>query len=251
MIRRIHGETVSVRYADDRFWIIDWPTASVPMAEPWHSPTPMDEEALAYDLFFQEYTPAEGDIVIDVGAGIGTELVLFSRLVGPEGHVYAIEADPETFGWLERRRDANGLTNVTLVEAAASDAPGELLLSTEGAHYAHHVATTGTGLPVKAITLDGLVEDHRLTHVDFLKMNIEGAERMALEGMRDSIGLVRNAAIACHDFLADTGGDDWMRTKDFVHRFLQRHGFDVVERRADDDRPWARDYVFARRPRSG
>jgi hypothetical protein len=143
------------------------------------------------------------------------------------------------------------LTNVTLIEAAASDAQGELLLSTEGAYEAHHVETTGTGLRVKAITLDGLVEEHGLTRVDFLKMNIEGAERMALEGMRDSIGLVRNATIACHDFLADTGGDDWMRTKDLVHRFLQRHGFDVVGRRAADGPAWERDYLFARRRRDG
>jgi hypothetical protein len=92
LIREIHGETVTARYAaEDDCWVIEWPQASVPLPELWHGPSPSQEEEEARDVFFQEYTPVEGDVVVDVGAGIGTELGLFSRLVGPTGRVYAIE----------------------------------------------------------------------------------------------------------------------------------------------------------------
>jgi hypothetical protein len=54
-------------------------------------------------------------------------------------------------------------------------------------------------------------------------------------------------AVSCHDFLADQGGDDSCRTRAFVERFLIDHGFGVVERRPDDDRDWARSYLYGRR----
>jgi len=100
---------------------------------------------LARDIFPQEYTPSEADVVVDVGAGMGWELNLFSRQVGQSGRVFAIEADPDTFRWLERRRDLNGLSNVTVIHAAVADAPGEVLISSEGFHETHRLVAGGPG----------------------------------------------------------------------------------------------------------
>lgn len=246
-IRSIYGYPATVRH-NGEFWIVDWPHSSVPTEVPWHFPTPQFEEDFARDLFFQEYTPREGEVIFDVGAGIGTELMLFSRVVGSKGHVFAIEADPATFTWLQRRRDVNRLENTTLLEMAASDEPGDVYISTEGFYDGHFITKDyRAGQCVKAITLDDLVAEHGLTRVDYLKMNIEGAERAALNGMRHSIGIVRNVCIGCHDFLADTGGGDWMRTKAFVRAYLDEHGFEVIERRPDDQKDYARDYLYGRR----
>jgi FkbM family methyltransferase len=248
LILRIHGERARVRYdVPHACWVIDWPQASVPVPEPWHGPTPQDVDAQARDVFFQEYTPTEGDVVFDVGAGIGSELNLFSRLVGPTGHVYAIEADPETFRLLRLRRELNGLENVTLINAALVDQPGEVLISNQGPHEGHHLIDAGNGHKVRAETLDDEVAEHGIGRIDLLKMNIEGAERRALTGMATSAGLVGHAVISCHDYLATSRGQPATPTKEFVRDYLVSHGFDVVGRRDDDDRDWARDYLYGRR----
>jgi FkbM family methyltransferase len=246
-IRAVHGEIVTVSQVPEGYWVIEWPQARVPMPELWYAPSPAQYEALARDLFMQEYTPGDGDVVMDVGAGVGWELDLFSRLVGPAGRIYAIEADPDTFRWLKRRQELNHLDNVTPLQAALADRPGEVVISSEGSPETHRLISTGPGHRVGALRFDDLVEEHGITHVDFLKMNVEGAERLVLTGMERRAGLVRNLAVSCHDFLADQGGDDSSRTRAFVERFLVDHGFEVVERHADDDRDWARSYLYGRR----
>ncbi len=246
-ILRIHDERTTVRHVADGYWVIDWAGTSVPMPAPWPSPSPMQYEELARDVFLQEYTPSAGDVVVDVGAGVGWELNLFSRLVGPSGRVLAIEADPQTFRWLERRRELNDLANVTVVNAAVVDAPGEVLISTEGYHETHRVVADGPSHRMPAITLDDLLEEQRIARVALLKMNIEGAERLALAGMDRSARAVHNVAVSCHDYMADRGADDSMRTRAVVHELLLGHEFEVRERREDDDRDWARSYLYAHR----
>jgi FkbM family methyltransferase len=247
VIHAVHGESVAVSWVRDGYWLIDWPQARVPMADLWHAPSPAQYEAYARDVFLQEFTPAASNVVVDVGAGVGWELNLFSGLVGPSGRVYAIEADPDTFRWLVRRAELNGLGNVTPIHAALADEPGEVIISSEGWDETHHLVAEGPGHRVQALRFDDLVDDRGITRVDFLKMNIEGAERSALTGMGRRVDLVRNVAISCHDFLADHGGDDSMRTRAFVRRFLLDHGFEVIERRPDDDREWVRSYLYGRR----
>lgn len=213
----------------------------------WHGPSPSQDEEQARDVFFQEYAPGPGDVVVDVGAGTGTELNLFSEAVGPAGHVYAIEADPQTFQWLRRRRDLNQLLNVTLIHAAVVDRSGaEVLISSAGPHETHRLVSNGPGHRVSATTLDEQVAEHGIRRIDLLKINVEGAERLVLAGMDRSFGLVRNVVVSCHDYLTTRGGDVSNRTMAHVHQILHSYGFEVVARRPDDDRDWARDYLYGR-----
>jgi hypothetical protein len=76
--------------------------------------------------------------------------------------------------------------------------------------------------------------------VDFLKMNIEGAEQLAIKGMKKCVSAIANMAIGCHDFLADHVDDDWYWTESVVRQLLLVSGYEVVERRSDDHRRWAR-----------
>lgn len=78
-------------------------------------------------------------------------------------------------------------------------------------------------------------------------MNIEGAERLAIRGMEEHLSKVRNFAISCHDFVADRGGSDELRTRADVIGWCQQMGLQVFQRR-DDRRPWVRDYVYAKWP---
>src|SRR5947207_6560342 len=84
-------------YWRDGAWIHHYRDAKIPHQSLGRAAPPDVLTAEARDLFLHEYTPQPGDVVLDVGAGIGAEALLFSRLVGPSGRVVSIEAHPATY----------------------------------------------------------------------------------------------------------------------------------------------------------
>jgi FkbM family methyltransferase len=54
---------------------------------------------------------------------------------------------------------------------------------------------------VPSVTLDHLVAQYGIEQIDLLKVNIEGGEQQAFAGMLQTIDLVRNVAVSCHDFI--------------------------------------------------
>jgi FkbM family methyltransferase len=228
----------------DGVWVHHYRGAKIPHAGLGRAAPPDVFTAEARDVFLHGYTPRPGDTVFDVGAGIGAETLLFSRLVGPGGRVVSLEAHPRTFERLARLCEVNRLTNVTPVQAAASDSDGDVVIS-DLDHYLQNtiVAGDGAGITVRARRLDTLASELGVTTIDLLKMNIEGAERLAMSGLEDLIGDVKHVCISCHDFLADEGGSEQLRTKALVREFLLGHGFDVSTRDDAPD-PWTRDYLY-------
>ncbi len=200
----------------------------------------------AQDMFLHRYSLGAGDVVLDIGAGIGTEVLPFSRIVGDAGMVIAVEAHPATYARLERVRELNGLRNVTLFHAAVMDTNRPVYISDLQADEYLENKIGADGVEVRALTIPDLVSQLNLDRIDFLKMNIEGAELPALRGAKDVLPIVRHAAIGCHDFLAEETGDDSYRTKDAVRALLIEAGFTVTAR-PGDPRPWAADYLFASR----
>ncbi|OBI72376.1 hypothetical protein A5663_08075 [Mycobacterium sp. E740] len=205
-----------------------------------------ESEAFTRDVFLPHYTVKPGDVVLDIGAGIGSETLPFARWVGPSGNVVAVEAHPATFATLQRTCQLNGVTNVKLVHAAVMDSDRPVMISDLPTEVSYENRIGSDGVEVPALTLTDLVGKYGLERIDFLKMNIEGAELPALQGGSEVLPLVRHAAIGCHDFLAEETGDGSYRTKDAVYELLVDAGF-TVRRRDDDPRPWASDYLFATR----
>jgi FkbM family methyltransferase len=206
------------------------------------------------DQFCHSHLPGPGETVVDVGAGIGEGLLLFSSLVGPRGRVIAIEAHPLPFGCLQRAIELNRLSNIEPVAAAVTDAPGPVRITDQAAWFGNTIVSSdGEGtVEVEGRTLDQILDEARVDQVDLLKMNIEGAEKGAIGGMSESIARCRAVAIQCHDFRADTPtdsafGDDAFRTKSAVRGFLERSGFEIHTR---DDDPLApvRDTLYGLRP---
>jgi FkbM family methyltransferase len=129
---------------------------------------------------------AEGDVVVDVGANIGYYTLLFARRVGPGGHVYAFEPDPRNFELLRRNILQNGYTNVTCVPCAVSDCAGfgRLYRSADnrGDHRIYDSHDGREAIDTRCISLDDyFVGVNRA--VNFIKMDIQGAEAQALRGM--------------------------------------------------------------------
>jgi FkbM family methyltransferase len=233
------GKPTFVRWQDDA-WIYQWRGARI--RHPVIGAALHPEEAS--DIFLYGYVPAVGDVVFDVGAGVGDTALLFSELVGERGRVVAIEAHPETFAWLVSLCRLNDLKNVTPLQVAVSDHEGEALISDEESlsNTVLDGKKSEVGIAVQARCLDKIALELGVEKIDFLKMNIEGAERLALCGMEEMIHKTRHVCISCHDFMADRGGSDQMRTKAFVSDFLTAHGFSLATRDTGADS--IRSYVY-------
>ena len=232
-----------VRWRDGA-WIHHYRGAKIPHAALGRAAPPDVFTAEARDIFLHGYTPQPGDTVFDVGAGIGAETLLFSRLVGPHGRVVSLEAHPRTYERLARLCAVNRLTNVSPLQAAASDADGEAVITDLDQHLRNTIVDFGNrGIPVRARRIDTVARELGITSIDLLKMNIEGSERVAIEGLEGIIDRIRHVCISCHDFLADDGGSDQLRTKVLVREFLVDHGFHVTTRDDAPD-PWTRDYLY-------
>ncbi len=233
------GKLCKVSYEGE--WVQRFPSRTLvePRLTLW---TPKQIERLTSDFFMYQYRPREGDTIIDVGAGTGWETLLFSRSVGTSGRVISIEANPRVFRCLSKMCAENRLANVTLLQTAVADQEGEVQLSDSQEHEANTIIGVFSGIRVPCTTLDYIFRSLELSRVDFLKMNIEGAERLALSGMREMVRKTKNVCIACHDFLANEGGPDELRTKADVIAFLKQNGFVVSLRESEGD--FLRNYVY-------
>ncbi len=247
---RVVGPGTRVRYRGawlhsiDGEYVVDGPRFDYyrPHIAQWRTHHEATRSAVV-DYWYHVYTPREGDTIIDIGAGLGVDVAVFSRSVGPRGRVLAIEAHPGTFALLRRVSSLNRWDNVRLVNSAVMDGPGTVQLSGPSGDEASTVGPVfdaTAACSVRAESLDALVANAGIERIDLLKMNIEGAEKFAIRGMDRTIARTRHVAIACHDFRRRES--DFYVTRDQVIAFLREHGFDIVVR-DDDSRPYVRDHV--------
>lgn len=200
-------------------------------------------EDAVMDQWCYGYMLKAGDVVVDVGAGIGDDAVIFSKLVGPTGRVIAIEAHPRTFRCLLKTIQQNGLLNVVAINLAVSNNEG-LVGMTDGESYqSRSIVNAGSSIEVVARRLDDILADVGESSPMLVKMNIEGAETAALLGMKKTLSLVPHIVVSCHDFLADGGGAPVLRTFNDVKTILQRSGYSCRQR-PEDCRPWFRYYIY-------
>jgi FkbM family methyltransferase len=132
-----------------------------------------------------------GDTVFDVGANVGLHTVMFSRWVGERGRVFAFEPVPDTAWTLRETLALNRCANVEVFELAILDAPGTGTMNTFDQRYAawnsfgkpkfDEVEPSGS-ITVAVQTLDGFCKDEQIEHIDFLKIDVEGFEKSAIQG---------------------------------------------------------------------
>jgi len=135
--------------------------------------------------FLRAHTP-RGGVFVDVGANVGTYAMALARQVGPSGKVIAIEPHPVTHARLAFNRSASDFSQVELVAAAAGPADGELLIETDGDNLgASHIVSgepTGHAIRVPSLRLQRILGDAGVSHVDALKIDVEGFEDRVLTG---------------------------------------------------------------------
>ena len=143
----------------------------------------------------------EGNVVIDLGANIGYFTLLSARLVGSKGKVYAFEPETRNYKYLLKNIELNGYDNVVASQKAVADRPGTVKLFFCPYDSGHHTIRKYNGIQayrpdfldekkefveVDQVSLDDFFSSIR-TPVDVIKMDVEGAEMLALAGMEQLI----------------------------------------------------------------
>ncbi|MFC1943356.1 FkbM family methyltransferase [Chloroflexota bacterium] len=142
-----------------------------------------------------------GMTVVDLGAHIGYYTLIAAELVGPEGKVFAFEPDPENFSLLQRNVDVSGYKNVALVQKAVSGKTGIAKLYLDSESWGHSLSSTEISkesISVSVTSLDEFFSEE--VRIDIIKIDIEGAEGGAVEGMERilSKGDVKSIFLSSH-----------------------------------------------------
>lgn len=175
----------------------------------------------------------DGDTVFDIGANRGDFTVLFSSVVGPTGSVHAFEPVPPTFSALDERIKAEcRFRNVALNNHAIGDAEGVFQMQVPGGDFGQaslksHAMASWTdrerqSYDCKVRTLDSYLEQHEVNRLDFIKIDVEGAELSALRGGQKTIDRF-HPVIHCECMAAWTVAFDY--TPADLVSFLRHHGY--------------------------
>ena len=146
-----------------------------------------DREAAFMKILRQEVK--EGMTAIDMGANIGYVTLIMAELIGPSGRIYAVEPAPHNFKILSKNIEANGYANFVFpYQMGISNITGVSKFYVSDMSNLCSMANTKhskSSIDITISTLDDFIKDKEFP--DFIKMDIEGHEVEALEGMYNTL----------------------------------------------------------------
>jgi FkbM family methyltransferase len=188
-----------------------------------------------------------GDIVVDGGSNVGFFALLAARLLGKNGRVFAFEPDPESFLLLRRNVESNGLLGtVQLEERALTDANGsfDFSVAVQEPMLSSLVARAQVDsrvIRVHGVRLDDYFVMNGIEKADVIKLDLEGAEPLALEGMTSALATARLIIFEVNEpQLAGVGVDP----VELITRTAVTGAFDTVlfiDERTNQIREWDAD----------
>ena len=149
------------------------------------------------DVIIDYFRPKEGDVVVDIGAHIGRYTLIASKRIGTNGKVIAIEADPDSFEILNLNIRLNELANVTTLNYAAFSKDTKIKLYLPAGDVCTKYNTVMSDwiwvrpddkfVEVNANTLDNILHKIQIKRVNWIKIDVEGAEFEVLKGAHNTI----------------------------------------------------------------
>jgi FkbM family methyltransferase len=163
-------------------------------------------------------------LILDCGSNIGMSILYFKHLY-PKARIIGFEPDPAIFSYLQENIARNDLSDVRLVQAALATQEGTLTFLSDGKYgscLAEHapgdIPEGWTKYEVPCVRL----QDYLSEPVDFLKMNIEGAEWEVLANSEDRLRQVQEMVIEYHHL------PGLPRTLHRILELLHRQGFEYL-----------------------
>jgi FkbM family methyltransferase len=154
--------------------------------------------------------------IIDCGANIGLSVLYFKNIF-PKSKITAFEPDPKIFSILKSNMNAYGYGDVQLLQKGLWDSPGKLKFFSEGADGGRIISGQEYAQAIEVETVR--LSDYLDRQVDFLKIDIEGAETEVLEESRHKLKNVKNLFVEYHSF------SDKAQSLDRILAILKEAGF--------------------------
>ncbi len=178
----------------------------------------------SYAGYFKYYTPKAGDVVIDAGAYMGNYSILASRLVGKTGIVLAFEPDTIINEHAKKRMKKMRRTNIVNIPQGLlnKETTLEFSVAQNGSSSFFDKIAEGQTYTVNCTTLDLIAKKMKLKSIDFIKMDIEGAELEAIDG---AIGVLKQ--FRPHVAIASYHTRNGEITSIIVEKKLKKIGYQV------------------------
>jgi FkbM family methyltransferase len=181
-----------------------------------------------------------GSVALDIGANFGMMSLYMGRITGPTGRVFAFEPSPANGAVLRFHCEHNPRLNIQPVDVAVSNQDNSsvsFFLMEGGLHSGNSLTFDRDYVPnldpvlhaaqkeiqVETITIDGFCKTHDLTP-DLIKIDVEGAEILVLEGAQQTL-LNRHPAVilAVHPWWLPEG-----RTVNEIQDLLRAVGYSII-----------------------
>lgn len=169
---------------------------------------------------YKFYTPSKRPLIIDCGANMGMS-VIYCKEQYPDAEIIAFEPERTVFGYLKKNIDNLGLKDVELVGKAVWNSDTTLLFNNEGSDGSR-IASSKDGTvrfnssyEVEAVRLSNFIS----REVDFLKLDIEGAEVEVMKEIEPKLRYVKHLFIEYHSY------ENSVQELDIILRLLTKNNF--------------------------
>ncbi len=130
---------------------------------------------------------SKGDVVIDGGVGWGDTSIYFQKKTGPSGIIHSFDVLKEGFNLLDKQININAnISNIKKNLYALSDNSGKNVFITDPSPGST-ISISKTKIKVKTISIDDYFKINNLKKIDFIKLDIEGAEVDCINGAKNII----------------------------------------------------------------
>jgi len=186
------------------------------------APSPVSKKMLKE--FLKDFDINKNDVVLDIGAHIGI-FSIFAAKKAKNGKIYSFEPLKNNYILLKKNLKINGIKNVIPINKAVSNKTSKKMINISNSNTgsSSFVLDEHSGsIIVQTTSLQKIISDHKLTKINFLKMDVEGAEYEILSNCtKNVLKKIDKISMEVHPL-------DKNNNEKTLKIFLEKNGFKVI-----------------------